>query len=122
MSWVATFVYPSMLLATTGVPAAIASRSTTPNDSPRSDGAQNTRARFSRSTFSASLIRPSHSTRVSEPNLRLRSAVSGPSEATQSATSAGRCSSAPRSTPRPFRGSWRPMKNTAFSRGSSAPE
>ena len=45
--------------ATTGVPAANASVSTIPNDSPPSDGAQSTWARASAARFSASSTRPS---------------------------------------------------------------
>jgi hypothetical protein len=56
-----------MPLATTGVPAAMASISTTPNDSPCSDGAQKIDAPRSRANFSASLIRPSQLMRVSWP-------------------------------------------------------
>ena len=47
------------------MPAAIASISTTPNDSPCSDGAQNTSADRSRAIFSSSVTRPSHSNRGS---------------------------------------------------------
>ena len=49
----------------TAVEAAIASISTTPNDSPESDGAQNTSAALIRATFSRSEMRPSHSMRTS---------------------------------------------------------
>ena len=52
-----------MSLATTVVQAAMASSSTTPNDSLLSDGAQNTSAPHSRLASSASLTVPSHSTR-----------------------------------------------------------
>ncbi len=63
--------------------AAMASSSTTPNDSPCSDGAQKTSAARIRSTFSRSEIRPSHSMRTSPATWRRRASVSGPSPATQ---------------------------------------
>ena len=70
---------PGRSLATTGVPAAIASSRTTPNDSPRNDGAQNTSAPCIREAFSASVSRPSHSTRMSPAKRAFSSAVSDPS-------------------------------------------
>ena len=79
-----------MPLATTGVPAAIASISTTPNDSPCSDGAQNTVAPRSRANFSASLIRPSHVMRLSSPCSARSRGPSGPSLAIHSRVVAGR--------------------------------
>ncbi len=99
-----------MPLATTGVPAAIASISTTPNDSPCSDGAQNTAAPRRRANFSASLIRPSHVMR-SWPAYCWRSrGPSGPSLAIHSWTSSGSVVNASSSTARPLRSSWRPQK------------
>ena len=53
------------LLATIGTDAAMASRSTIPNDSPRMLGAQYTWAPRNRRAFSSSVIRPSHSMRGS---------------------------------------------------------
>ena len=75
--------------ATTGVPAAMPSSRTMPKDSPRSAGAQNTRAPGRRRNFSSSSMRPSHSMRWSSPCRARSSPVSGPSPATQSRTSAG---------------------------------
>ena len=97
-------------LATTGVSAAMASSSTTPNDSPRSDGAQKTSAPRRRAAFSSSVMRPSHSMRRSPATRARRRSVSGPSPAIQSRTWAGSSVMASSSTSSPLRGSWRPMK------------
>ena len=111
-SAIATLRYPGRSLATTGVRAAMASSSTTPNDSPRSDGAQNTSAPCIRAAFSASVTRPSHSIRTSPANRALSVAVSGPSPATHKRTSGGSCAIDSSRTSSPLRGSCRPMKKT----------
>ena len=64
-SSVATLRYPSSALATTVVPAAMASISTTPNDSPCSDGAQNTSAASQTGDLVVVGDPPSHSIRGS---------------------------------------------------------
>ena len=99
-----------MPLATTGVPAAIASISTTPNDSPCSDGAQKIDAPRRRANFSASLIRPSQLMRASWPYWARSWAVSGPSLAIHSRASGRSDWNASSSTARPLRCSWRPQK------------
>ena len=79
-----------MSLATTGVSQAIPSSSTTPKDSPRSEGVQNTSAPRILAVRSSSEIRPNQLI-LPSPATRDRSAsVSGPSPATQSRTLAGR--------------------------------
>ena len=102
---VATFRYPSSALATTAVPAAIASISTTPNDSPCNDGAQKTSAARSRENFSSSVTRPSHSNRGSPAVERVSSSVSGPSLPIHTRTGSECCCTAWMSTRRPLRSS-----------------
>ncbi len=90
------------------MPAAIASSSTIPNDSPSIDGKQASVAPRSRLAFSASETLPSH---VTPSTPRACSAgVSGPSPATHSAAGRSRRANASSSTPRPLRRSWRPTK------------
>src|SRR2546430_17449602 len=74
--------------ATTGVPAAIASRRTTPKLSPWRDGAQNTAAVRSLWASSSSEIRPSHSTPGGAE--AARAVVFGPSPANQRTASRSR--------------------------------
>ena len=89
----------------------MASSSTTPNDSPRSDGAQNTSAPRSRAAFSASLIRPE----PLDPGIAGdRAPAARRSRARRRRPTAGRrraaSAMASSSTARPLRGSWRPRK------------
>ena len=99
--------------ATTAVPAAIASSSTTPNDSPSSDGKQATVAPRSR----AVLLRrrsPARATRRAGRCGRAASRCLGPVADDPQHRRRGRGrANASSSTARPLRGSWRPTKTIA---------
>ena len=106
-----TVRYPSMSDATSAVPAAMASSSTTPNDSPSSAGKQAMVAPRSRACFSSSETCPSHSTRGT-PRPRSISWW-GPSPTTQRSASRSSPAKASSNNARPLRRSWRPTNRIA---------
>ena len=92
---------PGRSLATIGVPAAMASSSTTPNDSPLQRRRAEHVGAVRRSTFSrVARCRPSHSMRTSPATWRRSAAVSGPSPPTQSRISGGQLAPSPRAARR----------------------
>ena len=86
---VATLRWPSRSEATRAQPDAMASSSTMPKDSPRTDGEQYTVQPRMRAARSSSLMRPSHSMRPSWPKRWRSSSDCGPSPPTQTCTSGG---------------------------------
>ncbi len=92
--------------------AAIASKSTTPKDSPNNDGAQRTCAPESRCATSDSDRTPSQWTYGEGGNILFNFKVSGPSPAIHRIAGEGVCSNALNSSSRPFLFSWRPRNIT----------
>ncbi len=89
--------------ATTGVPAANASVSTIPNDSPPSEGAQSTSAPSSTSRLRSSLTRPSASTPSASISSGASSSGSTPTTVSSAGTWRRSASNARSSTGRPLR-------------------
>ena len=102
--------------ATTGVPAAKASVSTIPNDSPPSDGAHSTCARVSAARFSSSSTRPSAVTPRGSASSGDRASASTPITVSRAGTCSRSASKARSSTGRPLRSTAWPTN--AISSGS----